>query len=463
MPNPTRRDAVIADIQRRIATRMLMAGDKLPSIRAAAQKFDLSPTTVADAYDRLVADGSITARRGAGFFVADKPQAFSVSETGPQLAREVDPLWVARQSIDSDPALEKPGCGWLPSGWMPLTSLRKSLRAVTAAPEALLTDYAPARGHAGLRRLVSSRLLDQGLSAPPNQNILLTGSGSQALDLICRLILRPGDTVVLDDPCYFNFQALMRAHQIRFVSVAYTRDGPDLAAFEQVLRTHRPRLYLTNSALHNPTGATITAPVAHRVLSLAAAHDVLIVEDDIFSEFEPDMSPRLATLDGLDRVLRVGSFTKTLSASLRCGYIAARADWVEALIDLQVASQFSGPSPMIAEVLHRALTDGSYRKHMQALQHRLSQGRRAAMQNLESLGLHIWVKPRGGFYLWCQLPKGIDAAKLARLALEQNLVLAPGNVFSPSQSKPHHMRFNVSQMADASLYDRLQDLMKKVS
>jgi DNA-binding transcriptional MocR family regulator len=147
-------------------------------------------------------------------------------------------------------------------------------------------------------------------------------------------------------------------------------------------------------------------------------------------------------------VIRIGSFSKTLSASIRCGYIATRADWVEALVDLQVATSFGGPSPVAAELVFGALRDGSYRKHLEALRRRLSKARRAAAAALATLGIRPWIMPRGGFYLWCRLPDGRDAAELARAALGLNLVLAPGNVFSLAQSASDLMRFNVGQMGD---------------
>ncbi|AHD01995.1 PLP-dependent aminotransferase family protein [Leisingera methylohalidivorans] len=459
MAQPSRRALVINDIRRRITSRALVAGDRLPSVRGCAARLGVSPSTVADAYDVLAAEGVIQARRGAGFYVAAKPQPFAVSDTGPQLEREVDPLWVARQSLDSGTDAPKPGCGWLPEDWMPVASLRRAIRALAAAPDAVLTDYGSAKGGAGLRRHISRQLFDQGLACPPDR-VLLTGSGSQALDLVCRMLLRPGDTVLVDDPCYFNFQALLRAHQIRIIGVPYTSEGPDLDRFEAVLGEQHPRLYLTNSALHNPTGATISAPVAHRVLSLAAQHDLIVVEDDIFAGFEPELSPRLATLDGLERVVRTGSFSKTLSASLRCGYIAARGDWIEALTDLQVAVNFSGPSPMVADLLHAVLTDGGYRKHLEALRNRLSRCRAEAQARLADLGIRPWVQPRGGFYLWCELPGGADAAVLARAALQEGLVLAPGNVFSVSQSMAPFMRFNVSQMQDSACCRILAELLE---
>jgi len=162
---------------------------------------------------------------------------------------------------------------------------------------------------------------------------------------VCRFLLEPGDTVLIDDPCYFNFQALLRAHRARIVGVPYTPSGPDLAAFERALITHRPRLYVTNSAIHNPTGATLAPAIAHRLLKLAGEHDLIVVEDDIFADFEDEAAPRLAAFDGLTRVVSIGSFSKTLSAAARCGYIAARGEWIEPLIDLKLATTF-GNSPM---------------------------------------------------------------------------------------------------------------------
>ncbi len=237
------------------------------------------------------------------------------------------------------------------------------------------------RGSPGLRRLLLARLAEEGIAASADQ-IMLTSSGTQAIDLLCRFLLRPGDTVLVDDPCYFNFQALLRAHQVRLVGVPFTPAGPDTAAFEQALTHEGPRLYITNSALHNPTGASLSPQTAHRVLSLATAHGLTIVEDDIFADFEPTPSPRLAVLDGLDRVIRIGSFSKTLSASLRCGHIAARADWIEGLVDLQVATSFGGPSPVASELIAGVLAGGGYRKHMDELRQRLTRaqegGRRSA-------------------------------------------------------------------------------------
>jgi DNA-binding transcriptional MocR family regulator len=422
---------------------------------------DVSPSTVVEAYDRLVAEGVIRARRGSGFYVtgADLPP-MALAEMGPSRERVVDPVWVSKQSLDADSSFLKPGCGWLPADWMPNVALRKGLRALGRADDTLLSDYGSTRGSLALRRLLLGRFADEGITATAQQ-IILTASGTQAIDLICRLLLRPGDTVLVDDPCYFNFQALLRAHQAKIVGIPFTPSGPDTTAFEQALIHQDPRLYITNSALHNPTGASLSPQTAHRVLSAAAARGLTIVEDDIFADFEPAPSPRLAVLDGLNRVIRIGSFSKTLSASVRCGYIAARPDWIEGLIDLQVATSFGGPSPVATELIAGVLAGGTYRKHMDEVRRRLTQARKGAIDRLKPLGLAPWIMPRGGFYLWCRLPDGYDSAVIARRCMEEKIVLAPGNVFSVSQSATSFLRFNVAQLNDRRIFSVLKRAMEE--
>ncbi|PIT06370.1 GntR family transcriptional regulator [Bradyrhizobium nitroreducens] len=447
-------------IRAKVAGRALGAGDRLPSIRSLASAMDVSPSTVVEAYDRLAAEGLIRARRGSGFYVSQTIMPpLALAEAGPRRDREVDPFWVSRQSLDADAAVPKPGCGWLPAGWMPEAGLRRAIRALARTDADLLTDYGSTRGGVSLRRLLLARLSEDSIQASVDQ-LMLTGSGTQATDLVCRFLLRPGDTVLVDDPCYFNFRALLRAHQARIVSVPYTPTGPDLARFEQILGSERPRLYITNSALHNPTGATMSLATAHRLLTVAAAHDLTIIEDDIFGDFEPERSPRLAALDGLSRVIRIGSFSKTLSASVRCGYVAARADWIEHLVDLQVATSFGGPSPVAAEIIARVLAGGGYRKHMDELRQKLTRTRRDVARKLGALGIEPWLMPRGGFFLWCRLPGEQDATQVARAALEDNVVLAPGNVFSVSQTSQHFMRFNVAQMNDPQTWEVLRRALK---
>lgn len=440
---------IVRDIRARIAARSLVPGARLTSIRALASARCVSVTTVVEAYGRLVAEGLVESRRGAGFYVTGRTPPFSLAESGPKLDRAVDPLWVSRQSLETTGDALRPGCGWLPPTLMPDAILRRAMRTMSRADTASLMGYGSPLGHLPLREYLARRLNNFGVPAAPGQ-ILLVESGTQAVDLLCRFLLEPGDTVLLDDPCYFNFRALLRAHRVTVVGVPYTPTGPDITAFANILEQEKPRLYITNAAVHNPTGASLSAVTAHRVLKLAEQHGVGIIEDDIFADFEGEPSARLAAFDGLERVVQIGSFSKTISASLRCGYIAAKPAWIEGLEDLKIATSFS-TGRLSAELLLAVLTDGAYRKHMDSLRVKLARMMGQTTDWLRTVGITPWVLPRAGMHLWCALPQGCDATQIARRALEQNIVLAPGNVFSPTQSATHFMRFNVAQSMDPRL------------
>ncbi|ACK50791.1 transcriptional regulator, GntR family with aminotransferase domain [Methylocella silvestris BL2] len=448
---------VMESVRQKIAGRMLAPGAKLPSIRRFAETMGVSKSTVVEAYDRLAAEGLIQSRRGSGFYVGGRTAPLSLSELGPRLDRAIDPLWVSRQSLETDDSFLKPGCGWLPPSWMPEGAMRRGLRALARADDSALADYAPPLGLLPLRQLLSRRMSEHGVEAAPDQ-IMLTESGTQAIDLLCRFLIEPGDAVLVDDPCYFNFRALLRAHRAEVVSVPFTPTGPDVALFAAALTEHRPRLYLTNSALHNPTGATLSPVTAHRLLKLAEQYGLTILEDDIFADFELEPAPRLAAFDGLNRVVHIGSFSKTLSAAGRCGFIAARRDWIEGLIDLKISTAFAGGA-LSAELVLGVLKDGTYRKHIDSLRERLSRAMGETSARLAALGVTPWILPRAGMFLWCRLPDGLEAAGVAQRALAENIVLAPGNVFSVSQSAGGFMRFNVAQSADPRIYTALAAAM----
>ncbi|MGR9296265.1 aminotransferase-like domain-containing protein [Rhizobium leguminosarum] len=455
----TRVEMVAATIRQRIAGRSLTPGAKLPSVRGLAATLKLSTSTVVDAYERLVAEGAILARPGSGFYVANQAAPFALAETGPKLDRAVDPFWISRQSLEAAEADLKPGCGWLPPSWLPGDGMRRGLRTLARADGPALADYSSPLGLPQLRQLISRRMGERGIEASPDQ-IMLADSGTQAIDLLCRFLLEPGDTVLVDDPCYFNFHALLRAHRAKIVGVPYTPSGPDIEAFAQVVAGERPRLYITNSAIHNPTGATLSPVTAHRVLKLADQFDLTIIEDDIFADFEYTPAPRLAAFDGLERVIHIGSFSKTLSASARCGFVVAKPEWIDGLTDLKIATSFGG-GRLTAELVLNVLSDGSYRKHMETLRHRLSRAMSEVSAKLKGLGITPWLEPQAGMFLWCLLPDGIDAADVARAALERRIVLAPGNAFSLSQSATYFMRFNVSQTLDPRVFEALRDFLPK--
>jgi DNA-binding transcriptional MocR family regulator len=321
-----------------------------------------------------------------------------------------------------------------------------------------VTAYGSPQGYQPLREQLARRLNERDIAAEPS-SILLTDSATRAIDLVCRFLLQPGDTVLLDDLCYFNFQSMMQAQRVNVVGIPYTPSGPDLDRFAAACIEHRPKLYLTTAVLHNPTGANINVGTAYRLLKLAEAHDLILVEDNVYADLDAHPAPGLAALDGFERVVLLGSFSKTLTGALRSGFIVARSDWIEGLTNLAFATGL-GASDLPAQITHRLLVDGSYRHHLDALRPRLARNMAATIEHLERLGFTLWTRPEAGMFVWAQLPEGLDSLEVAQRALGHNLMLAPGNVFSVSRTADRYLRFNVAQCGDKRVFDALASSME---
>jgi len=453
-PTPLQ-EQVVAALRAAIAAKTLLPGEKLPSIRKLAAANRISPFTAVEAYDRLAAQGLIVAKPKSGFFVAGR-EARLILTQGTLLAREsrpgsgapeaVDPVWMMRQSLSLDDRVVHSACGWLPDSWLPEDGIRRALRGIAAMPGAQLLQYGHPLGYLPLRQQIRLRLAELDIAASP-EAILLTDGASQAIDLVCRHLLQPGDAVLVDDPGYFNYHAVLRAHRARALPVPMTRDGIDLAALERLAAADHPKLYLANPAMQNPTGLSLAPGQAHRLLNLAQRYDFRIVEDDVFRDFQGVPTPRLAALDGFARVLHLGGFSKTISAALRIGFIAGPEETIRHLADLKLATTF-GNNQGAAQVVHRLLEDGSYRKHVAALREKLRKATPPLRRRLEALGLRLWTEAEQGMFLWMELPKGApDAETLAARAIARAMVLAPGSVFSPSRQWTRFLRINIAQSA----------------
>lgn len=449
----SRVEMTAAFVRARIAGRALARGARLPSVRELASKLDVSKSTVVEAYDRLAAEGAVVARRGSGFFVAGAARPLTLTTADPPPEPAIDPSWINRHAMVGAPDFLCPGAGWLPDSWVLDLGVQRALRLAARDDPGRRRQYDEPLGHAPLRRLFSVRLAERGAPADPDQ-VVVTDSCSQALDLVCRFLLSPGDRVVVDDPCYFNFHSLLRANRVTTVTVPMTPEGPDAAALERVFAERRPRLYLTAGGLQNPTGVLSSPATVHRALRLAEEHDVLILEDDTFADFEVEPSTRLAGLDGFRRVVQVGSATKAVGAAMRCGYIAARHDWIERIVDLKLATTM-GNSATGAAILHRVLTESGYRRHLDSLRRKLADAMGRALETLRRHGVVPWIEPRAGIYVWARLPNGVAAADVARYALARKVMFAPGPAFSASDEALGHLRFNVARCGDPRIYEVL--------
>lgn len=434
-------DQIVTAIRTRIDDRILRTGARLPPIRQFAEEHGVSRFTVVEAYDRLVALGHLQSRRGSGFYVASRPLPARAAESGAAIERAIDAAWLMREMAVGGPDRILAGSGNMPAAWLDEAGVLRALRGLGRRKDVRPVSYGTPQGYAPLRAQLQVRLAEIGIGATPEQ-IVLTYGVHQALDVVCRYFLKPGDCVLVDDPGYWNLFGNLRLYGVALVGVPRTPDGPDPGALEEILAHHQPKLFFTQSVLHNPTSCNLSPANAFRVLQLAERHDFMVVEDDIYGDIAPDAATRLASLDQLSRVIYTASFSKTISGNLRVGFLACRPDLAHLFTDVKIVSMLSS-AEMSEQLVHQLLIEGHYRKLGDRLKGRLAESTGRALRMLERVGITPEPEPKGGPFVWARVPGIADTAELARRAVREDILLAPGNVFRPQSQPSSYLRFNV--------------------
>jgi DNA-binding transcriptional MocR family regulator len=240
--------------------------------------------------------------------------------------------------------------------------------------------------------------------------------------------------------------------------VPRTADGVDVAVLETLAAEHRPKLYFTQSVMQNPTGTDMSPHVAFKVLQIAERHAFHVVEDDIFCDLQVRATPRLATLDQLNRVIYARSFSKTLSGSLRVGFLACAQPLASDLADIKMLTSVT-TSQFTERLIYLMLVDGHYRKFLARLHERLGEARRNVIRAFEQIGVELLVEPTDGMFAWGRFSHIGDSLTLAQDALHAGIMLAPGAVFRPHLERSPWMRFNLAICDDP----RVLRWLKKVA
>ncbi|MBD9563272.1 PLP-dependent aminotransferase family protein [Pseudomonas sp. PDM09] len=412
-------------------------GGRLPSVRQIARINLLSQSSVVEACERLVAQGVLETRNGAGFFVAATVLAAQEQRDLP---------W--SEGVESQSGLVgelKLGCGGLPESWRETDDLSYAIRQVSRTDMAGLFNYSTPLGLPALRQQILKRLKQLSIEVDESR-ILTTAGASHGLDLIVRTLFKPGDCVVVESPGYSMLFDLLRLHGVSMIEVPRTPRGPDTEALEAVLMKYKPRGLFINSFYHNPTGSSLTPGVAQQVLQLAKNHGVRVIEDDVYADFHSGPGTRLAALGIDDNVIYVGSYSKTLSSSLRVGFVVASADVISRLAQVKMISSM-GASRFSESVLASLLASGAYRKLVQRQRQRLSIGREAALQVLEDAEWEVFGKPVGGLFIWAR-SRNADYAQVRTQARRFGVLLSCPTAFSPTGQAHDWQRINIAYACD---------------
>ncbi len=436
----------------RIARRALAPGARLPSVRDCARQHQVSPSTVVSAYDQLQAQGLVEARRQRGFFVRAGGAA-----TGPvvaaaaarPLAPPVDATALIRGMFQGRPGRRGPGLGTLPEPWLDGALVERALRRVLNECADDLR-YGDPSGDPTLRAALARRLQSDLGIATTADAIVTTIGATHALDLVARTLLQPGDAVLVDEPGWAVEFARLTRMGMRLLPVPRGPAGPDLDAMRALLAEHRPRLYVTVSVLHNPTGHSLSLASAHQILQLAEAHDFTIVEDDTYAWLASPHLPRLSALDGLRRTIYVSGFSKILAPNWRVGYAAASAAMTERLVDTKLLSTLTSPA-WAERAVAWCLDQGLMRRHAERVSQRLDRSRQQVVRLAEEAGCRFAAPPQG---LFGWVDTGVDTDQLASRMAEQGWLLAPGSLFHAQPRPCHLMRVNFASSGESRFWQQ---------
>ncbi len=432
-----------------IETGALKSGERLPSLREASRRRNISISTVMKAYHWLEARGLVVANVRSGFTVSTRLSSYPelpVSSRPRARATTVDKSALIFDILASAKSREVVPLGSaFPSPRLfPLQrlyrSLNRSMRHLD--PQHTVTDLSP--GNAELRRQIALRYHLDGIRIAPEE-LVITDGAMEALNLCLQAVTRPGNSVVIESPTFYaSLQALERLG-LRAIEVAtHPTDGIDLDALATVLTRHSPAACWVMTNFQNPLGARMPEFKKRQLVDLLARHDVALIEDDVYGElYYGDRRPKPAkAFDKTGHVLHCSSFSKCLAPGYRIGWAAA-GRYQETVERLKLSSTLSAALPSQL-ALADYLQDAAYGTHLSQLRQQLYLQRDRLIDGIQTHfpeGTKL-TRPQGGYFLWVEMPKGTDSLELYQQALQENISIAPGALFSARDDFAHCIRVN---------------------
>lgn len=442
-------EEVATDIARLIESGVLRPGDRIPSVRSTCRERGVSPSTVLEAYRRLQDRGLIEPAPRSGYFVSahwqDLPGEPGISPTA-RGSRKVEVSELVFEILDATRNRKVVPLGSaFPSPLLfPLPQLARTLGNVTRTldPWTTVTDLTP--GSWELRRQIARRYLEWGLRVDVGE-IVITSGAMEALNLCLQAVTAPGDIVAIESPTFYGALQALETARLRALEIPTDpREGVDLDSLEKAIGRHAIKACWFMTRYQNPLGGSMADERKQRLVELLARHGIPLIEDDVYGElrFGAEPSHPAKAYDDSGLVMHCGSFAKSLAPGYRVGW-AAPGRFAQEVARRKFIHSITASIP-IQEALAAWLAHGGYESHLRKLRQALQ-----AQQNrmLEAIGEHFpegtrVTRPRGGYFLWLELPAGTDTLELQRRALGQGISLAPGPMFSASRAFGNCLRLN---------------------
>jgi 2-aminoadipate transaminase len=428
----------------RIRSGNLARGERLPATRELAGLLGLNRTTVSAAYDVLETEGLIAGQVGRGSFVTgtSAPAASRVDWSGLLERNDISPT-TPSGGFGNEVAsfvMSRPA-----RALFPLDDFRASCQAVLAhADLASILQLGSPSGYEPLRRHLMEEARAQSL-ARPGDDLIITNGCQQALDLIGRVLLRPGDTVAVEDPIYTGLKNLLTGMGAQLVGIPMGTDGMDVAYLERVLEREQPRFLVVTSNFQNPTGATLSLPSRRALLEAAHLAGVPVVENDAYGDlrYQGEPIPAIKQLDQHGGTVLLRSFSKVSFPGLRVGWVVGPKPLIDRLRHAKESADLHTDQLSQAVLLEFARS-GRLRAHRARM---LEAGAQRLAATLDSCRQYLpagtrWTQPQGGMNLWVRLPDPLDAGELLPRAQKEGVAYLPGRYFAVSRLDPGALRLS---------------------
>ncbi|WP_230661154.1 aminotransferase-like domain-containing protein [Psychrobacter sp. I-STPA10] len=450
-PKLSKTAAIVEWIKQRIDWQIYQPNERVPSVRKLAALLGVSSFTVSQAYEQLVATGILTAKIGSGYYV-HMPMPANVAintHTKEQVKKPIlDTRWLVQQMFSEIPRHRAPGAGVLPNEWIRNDKMEWAIRQVTQQADGFIYDYGNIQGYLPLRQQLAQQLAILGMNTTAN-NIVTTAGVSKAVTMVSQMLLQAGDVVMVDTPSWFWLSSCLQQQGLNVVAVERDHQGPNIEQMQYLFETHRPKLYLTNSVLHNPTSYHLHPARAHQVMNLIHQYDAYIFEDDLYAAFEPNNQVlRYASVDQFERVFYATGFAKSMASGWRVGLLVSPDKFTEDVLRIKTLTTMNTPE-FGERVIHRLWTHGEYRRQIKKVQERLYQAHQHLRQKLPTIGLDYPEHAHAGMFIWVDTHQ--DTAPLALQAHQDGWLVAPGQLFCLNNQNSTHLRLNVATTSDEFL------------
>lgn len=433
----------------------LLPGSLLPPERKLAESLGVNRSTVLTAYRELKADGLVDSHVGRGTIVLSVMAEVSESrsEFDPPLytqffsrisERANDPflrdllVMANREDVVSFaagmPAIEKD----------PVDTLQGIEEELIKQPNHEALKLTPTEGFWSLREAISDLMQKRGICASPGEILVLSGS-QQGIDIAARVFIDPGDVVIVEEPSFFSALQIFNAAGARIIGVPVDDQGMRVDVLEQLLQRYRPKLIYTMPTYQNPSGVSMSLERRRRLLELAYRRKVLIIEDDPYGEikYEGARMPFLKELDTYGYVIYLSTFSKILFPGIRIGWMSAPKPIIHQFTMIKQLQDLHANS-ISQWIVERFLRSGGFEAHVKRICEEYRVKRDIMLDALIDRpvpGLE-WIKPMGGYYLWCKLPEGTPHMSLLVNAAERGVSYVPGTAFYLGGKGGQYMRLN---------------------